>query len=180
MFQIKTKRLILRDLLESDLNDMYKLGSDERVIKHMEFIKFDSVQKTKDWLLESIKNNKSKPRNAYILAITEVNSAEFIGWIGIGKPSSKGKGDLDFGYALLPEFWGKGYASEALAALLNYCIELPNVNVITGDCDIANVGSKKVMEKAGMYLLCYLDKDDNPTQDEAKYDGIRFKFKKQY
>jgi RimJ/RimL family protein N-acetyltransferase len=59
-------------------------------------------------------------------------------------------GVLDFGYALLPVYWGKGYATEALSAIIHFAFEKLNVEQIYGECDFNNPALARVMEKAGL------------------------------
>lgn len=60
---------------------------------------------------------------------------------------------MDFGYAILPEFTDKGYATEALTALISYCFNNLKVKKIFGDCIVTNIASQKVMLKAGLKLF---------------------------
>jgi [ribosomal protein S5]-alanine N-acetyltransferase len=59
-------------------------------------------------------------------------------------------GDLDFGYALAQDKWGKGYMTEALDALLTFAFETLSANRIFAECETQNIGSFRVMEKARM------------------------------
>ena len=56
----------------------------------------------------------------------------------------------DFGYALNGHFWRRGYMTEALGAVLAYEFEVPGTLRIFATCETENIGSARVMEKAGM------------------------------
>jgi RimJ/RimL family protein N-acetyltransferase len=137
---------------------MCSLSLDPEITKFIDYIKFKDVTQVNDWLQSRIKSNSEIPRQSYNLAVVEKSSGNMIGWIGIGEPSDKSTADLDFGYALLREYWGKGYASEALGALITFCFKELKVHKISGDCDSENIGSIKVMEKVGMKFE--YDKED--------------------
>jgi RimJ/RimL family protein N-acetyltransferase len=96
-------------------------------------------------------HNLLLPRQSYNLAIVLQAKNEVIGWIGIGQADEEEYGDLSFGYGLLPEHWGKGYATEALVAIIRLAFdEYTEAEKICGECDIENHASVRVMEKAGL------------------------------
>ncbi|RYZ72972.1 MAG: N-acetyltransferase [Lysobacteraceae bacterium] len=57
--------------------------------------------------------------------------------------------DVDLGYALLPAFWGRGYAAEAAAAVLADARARLGLSRIVAITDPANQGSIRVLEKLG-------------------------------
>jgi RimJ/RimL family protein N-acetyltransferase len=58
--------------------------------------------------------------------------------------------DVDIGYALLPRFWSKGYASEAAQATLAYARDVVGLKRVVAITDPANAGSIRVLEKLGL------------------------------
>ncbi|WKZ30941.1 MAG: GNAT family N-acetyltransferase [Candidatus Dojkabacteria bacterium] len=48
------------------------------------------------------------------------------------------------------EYQGKGYATEALNRLIEFCFSLEGVHKIFGECDKENIASQRIMEKCGM------------------------------
>lgn len=68
---------------------------------------------------------------------------------------SKREGELypivpDLGFAFLPEYTGKGYATEAARGLLEYAHREIGLDVIFGFTDPDNTASRKLMERAGL------------------------------
>ena len=55
-----------------------------------------------------------------------------------------------FGYVLAREFWGRGYAAEALRHLVEWALAQPEIYRAWAFCDVENPASARVMEKAGM------------------------------
>jgi ribosomal-protein-alanine N-acetyltransferase len=152
MFEVKTQRLALRDLLKEDQQVMHRLRSDPDVIRHMEYLRSDTAAETWTWILETIEHNSLNPRQSYNLVIKRRSDNRILGWIGIGQATGELPGVLDFGYALLPEFWGQGFATEALSAVLRIGFESLGADRIFGECDPNNPASGRVMEKAGMSM----------------------------
>ncbi len=56
----------------------------------------------------------------------------------------------DVGYVVAKSEWGKGYATEALLAVIDAGLALPGVDRVAAVCDVENLASARVMEKAGM------------------------------
>ena len=175
MFNLKTTRLILRDLEESDWSDFHTFSTDPEVTRYNGFIKTEHEEETRQWLREAIHHNQQRPRLAYSLAVVRRSDERMIGWIGIGRPSAAKVewGDLDFGYALNRRFWGQGYMSEALQGLLAFCFQALGADKIFGECAAANPASARVMEKAGLrFEAQWLDRDQ---QTEAVTETWRYR-----
>lgn len=159
-FQINSERLLLRDLREDDLEAMCKLCLNPKITRYMDYIAKKDRDEVLKWIQEFIKHNNAVPRHSYNLVVVEKESGEMVGWIGIGKPDDKDKGDLDFGYAILEEHQGKGYGTEALNTLIEFCFGLAGVHKIFGECDKENVASQRIMQKCGMRCEREVKEDD--------------------
>ncbi len=149
---VETDRLYLRDLNKSDLRDLGELCFDTKVTKYLDYIRFKNITEVRTWLNDKIFYNQENPRHSFNLAIIDKLSSAFLGWIGIGEPSDQSSCDLDFGFAIKLKYWRKGYASEALAAIIDYSFKNLPVHVICGECNKGNVASNKVMQKVGLRL----------------------------
>lgn len=57
---------------------------------------------------------------------------------------------LEIGYGMARTHWDKGYMTEALRAVINWAFTQPDVYRVQALCDVDNIGSARVMEKAGM------------------------------
>jgi RimJ/RimL family protein N-acetyltransferase len=82
-------------------------------------------------------------------------------------------GDNEVGYMFHPSSWGKGYATEALAAYLRaYFEKFPREELVVAKTDVTNAGSRKVAEKVG-FVEVRREVFDNPTlgtQDTVVYE----------
>lgn len=90
-----------------------------------------------------------RPFGAYEIRLREDGHA--IGGVGFhGVPDDRGQ--VTIGYGLIPAMRGKGYASEALRALLELA-RAAGVASVKGDADLDNAASQHVMAAADMRLV---------------------------
>jgi ribosomal-protein-alanine N-acetyltransferase len=165
MFKLETERLILRDLEIDDLKLFYDMSIEEKITNYQKW--FLGKNDYKQWVENSIDHNKRIPRFAYNLTIVLKNNGKAIGWIGWGTDDLK-KREYNFGYSLLPEYWNKGFMTEALKCGVDYMFNKLNANIISGNCVGDNIGSARVMEKAGLLLTKEWEEVNNETNKIEK------------
>ncbi len=156
-FYIETERLILREVLETDVDGFFELDSDPLVHKYLG----NKPIKTK----EEAKNNLTFIREQYKehgigrFAVIEKSSGNFTGWSGL--KFNKGEKELlngftnfiDIGYRLLPKYWGKGYATESSLACLEYGFKEMKYDHIYGAALLDNIASNKILKKIGLDFI---------------------------
>ncbi|MBL1220357.1 GNAT family N-acetyltransferase [Chryseobacterium sp. L7] len=67
---------------------------------------------------------------------------------------------IEIGYTLSKKYWGKGIATKVSRALVNYCFSNTDGNEVVAVTDLDNLGSQKVLEKAGFKRLENLKRAD--------------------
>lgn len=112
---------------------------------------------TKAFIRRAVAFHLSKPRKHYELAIILKETGKLIGGCGIEKRSARKEGVI--GYCLNRAYWGRGYGTEATRALIAFGFTRLALHRIFALCDPANVGSNRVLEKAGMTLEGHLRED---------------------
>ena len=60
---------------------------------------------------------------------------------------------IGVGFSIVRACWGKGYATEALKAVLSYLTENESISCVSAWCAAENIASRRVLEKAGMQLV---------------------------
>jgi ribosomal-protein-alanine N-acetyltransferase len=80
------------------------------------------------------------------------DTGEFIGWTGLKLESSADSNErfYDVGYQLMPEFWGKGYATEATMFFLDYAFNTLQAQEVNAYAHTTNKASVRVLEKCGL------------------------------
>ena len=148
---LETERLILRDYIESDFENYYRLKSDTKTMYYLQDIQLHSVKEAKEDFANVLADMKSHERKFYFLHIELKESREQIGSIGYTVTGNTPVGKLvHMGYFTYPKFWGRGYTSEALKKVIEYAFTVDNVYRITTGCLAENIGSERVMQKCGM------------------------------
>lgn len=87
---------------------------------------------------------------------------EFIGWCGL--KALPERQEIDLGYRFFPLAWGKGYATEAARATLQYGFEKLGLPRIVGRAMPGNRASWRVLEKCGMRFLYEEVVDEHPAR----------------
>ena len=116
-----------------------------------EFMKFrfSTPQEATDafaWLIDL--QGRPEPQDLVYWAVATSDDECFVGWAGLGRTPADRSAEL--GWFLLPAYWGRGYATEATGLLLRYGVDALGSERMVATCDPENIGSKRVLEKAGM------------------------------
>lgn len=144
---IKTTRLILRPIQESDMEAIHEYAGD-REITMMMFLPNETKSETEKFVYDSIaewKNENPKDREFVIVYKDNV-----IG--GINLESCNEERIYEIGWIVNKNYRGKGIASEAARALVEYAFDFLGARKIIAHCDSKNKASEKVMMKIGMQL----------------------------
>ena len=153
--EIETEKLILRKLTVNDAEEAYKNWcSSYNVSKYVMWKKHENIEETKKLFKMWEKEYEDLTTFRWIVELKETN--ELIGTIDVASKRYLSFGTCEIGYCYGEKFWGKGYGTEALKAVIKYLFEKCDAKVIYADFMKNNPGSGKVMEKSGMTFEGYL------------------------
>jgi len=146
--RIETERLVLRHWQADDIDVFHRLNHDDAVMRYFPF------RRTRAQSAEmlSLIGDLIDDNGFGWAAVSLKDSGEAIGFAGLSRVHF----DTDFapaveiGWRLLPEYWGKGYASEAARALLAHGFEDLGLEEIVSFAAKDNHASTAVMERIGM------------------------------
>ena len=144
---LETERLILRKVTTEDMEDMHLYGSDEEIVSCCKVSNYYRCSDTKafiDFVLNKYENKQVSP-----WGIEYKENGKFIGTIDFvwWQPNHK---IAEIGYVISKEYWGKGLTTEVAKEIIKFGFEEMDLVRIQARCDIENIGSARVMEKAGM------------------------------
>jgi len=142
-FDIETERLVIRGLVDDDWQDLQRIGGVPEVARNMRNVKAPWAKAdVKAWL------NMSKWRGGvgFRPAVT-LHDGTLIGVLGIG-------GDPETcAYLLGKDYWGKGYATEAMAAFLDDIFQRFSCSEIRASHFDDNPASGRVLAKLGFEIV---------------------------
>lgn len=152
MEQIETARLILRKLRREDVDDYYaRLGSSEAVTRYMLWQPHRDLSESVASIEKALRRYEAG--GCYRWGIAQKEDGRIIGVIELLK-FDEAVNTCSFAYMLAEDFWGMGYGTEALQAVLAFAFEKLGVSAVEADHFEENTGSGAVMRKVGM-KYCY-------------------------
>lgn len=142
---IETERLVLRIPSVADAEAIFNsYAHDAKVTRYLTWRPHTRIQETKDLLANYVAAWAKNERFPYVIIIKA--TGEVAGMIGIRIIHFK----ADIGYVLSAQFWGKGFATEALRSLVEWALSQDSIYRVWALCDVDNLTSARVLEKAGM------------------------------
>ncbi len=143
---IETDRLLLREIIPEDKEDLFTLHSDPEVQKYTGETVVESMEEMEEAIEERIDHYRQFGFGRWATFLKD--GMQFVGWAGLlYLPEFD---EIDLGYRFLPQYWGKGIATEVSHAILKYGFETLNLKRIIAIAMKENKASIRVMEKVGM------------------------------
>jgi [ribosomal protein S5]-alanine N-acetyltransferase len=150
LLEIVTGRLILRDFVADDLDDMLAYQSDPRYLRYYSAERAERIAEDASRLLQRfLAAQEKQPRTAFQLAMALRESGRLIGNAGVRMASADAT-EGDMGCEIAPDYWNRGYATEAMRSMLAFGFEQLGLHRISASTMAANVGAWRVLEKLGM------------------------------
>lgn len=145
--KINTDRFDLREITVEDISSIHQLNSIPEIDKFNTLGLPESILDTENLIQPLLEAQKETPRLRYIWAI-ENNQNNFMGLVGVnfGKQNYK---SAEIWYKLNPDYWNKGYATEVVKQILNFCFKNLKLHRVIAGCAIENIASIRVLEKTG-------------------------------
>jgi RimJ/RimL family protein N-acetyltransferase len=143
---LETERLLLRKFTHEDLEKLIELRSEDEVIKYLGGRRLQNP--------EAITKRMQVYIECYekfgfgVCATIWKETGEMIGWSGL--MPLEDTGEIEVGYGMIKEFWGKGIGFECARAWLEFGFETAGLERIVAVAAPQNTGSWRIMEKCGM------------------------------
>jgi ribosomal-protein-alanine N-acetyltransferase len=164
---LETERLILRRYKESDIDAIYEIITDNRLSKYITYPPYTKEQELeciKKWIEEADINKKEK----WVIELK--STKEIIGNIDVNTVVEK-HNYCNVGYSIRYNYWGNGYAAEALTAVSDYLLD-SNYTLVECSCNELNTQSSKVMIKAGFKKDGYIA--NRRLNKDGTYSGVEY------
>ena len=143
---IQTTRCELSTLQSADWDLVVKLYTDAEVRRFLGgIVDLETIRLRFQRMLEFERQTQH-----WVIRVKKNNSLVGIGIVSLGKHHNNI--DTEISYQLLPEWWGKGYGTEAVQAVLTHALMVLGLPRVIAETQIANIASCRLLERMGMRL----------------------------
>lgn len=149
MILLRTSRLQLRPLQESELAAFAAYRSDPEVARYQSWSAPYSLEQARVFLKDMNRAQPGTPGHWFQLAIERQTQPGLIGDCAF-QVLQDDERQAQIGYTLARPFQKQGYAAEAVRALLDFLFSEYGLHRITAVCDALNVPSARLLERIGM------------------------------
>jgi RimJ/RimL family protein N-acetyltransferase len=172
-FRLTSERLVLRQIVESDLLALFSIFSNAEVMRYWSSPPMADITDARQMLLNIQGNYRN--RSALQLGIERKNDQALIGTCTLHNLHLQSR-RAEIGYALGRPYWRQGYMLEALHALIEYAFESLGLNRLEADIDPRNTASEKTLARLGFAKEGYLRQRwivNEEKSDSAFYGLLR-------
>jgi [ribosomal protein S5]-alanine N-acetyltransferase len=169
---LRTDRLVLRPLRETDAEALFAIFSDARVMRYWSTPAWTSHDPARDMIAADLAQTT---RDHLRLGIELAESGHLIGTCSLFSINFTCR-RAEVGYGLGSFAWGQGYMHEALRALLDFGFGELDLNRIEADIDPRNSASARTLERLGFSREGYLRERwivGDEVSDTALYGLLR-------
>lgn len=166
--ELKTRRLVLRPLGTECLQTVHAYASDLENTKYMMHLPNETIEETLEFLKSAEAEWKKEAPSFYEFAV--LYEGRQIGAVSVCLRDAAGEAGPsgELGWVFHKDYWGRGFAGEAAAALVAYCIGTLHIRHFIAHCDAENRGSYRIMEKLGMTRTAVSHDRKNRASDETR------------
>lgn len=142
---LKTARLVLRPPVLDDADAIFrKYAQDPEVTKYLVWRPHESIVATRAFIRRCIRCRKDG--TAFPWVVARQHDDELAGMLELRIDGFR----ADLGYVIAQKYWGNGYATEVTKAMVEWALLQQGIYRVWATCDIENLASARVLEKAGM------------------------------
>lgn len=148
---ITTERLVLRRSRPEDAKAISKYRTDPEVNRYQGWERTDPDGVRAE--IEQMSRRAPGEAGGWVqLSVEEREHGRLVGDVGLS-PADEEPGVIKVGYTIAPDFQGRGYATEAVGALIDYAFDTLGADVVRAYASVENVPSTRVAENVGMGLV---------------------------
>ncbi|MEP7170809.1 MAG: GNAT family N-acetyltransferase [Bacteroidota bacterium] len=172
---LETERLFFRQINANDVQDVFELRTNERVIKYSDRPKMKNIQEAVEMIKKISTSYGNNEGIAWAMEMKETKkTAGHITYWRIIKEHHR----AEIGYALLPDYWGKGIMTEAINKIIEFGFSEMKLHSIEANVNPANLPSIKLLERTGFKREAYFKENyffEGRFLDSAIYSLINNK-----
>ena len=176
MPRLESERLKFRAIKRSDIDDMFEYSKRSETSEYLLWSPHQTIYTTQGLIDVILSKYKAGEYNDWAIVLKKTN--KMIGTCGFTNIDDENK-VVEIGYVLNPDFWGNGYATEAVKTIMKFAFEELDANRIEAKFIKGNDASLAVMKKVGMTFEGY-HRDAIISKGKFKTVGIASILKKEY
>ncbi len=144
--RLETERLRLRPVADADADALFELHSSPHVLRYWDSPPWTERSRVERFLrtCRALEQEGTGVR----LVVERASDGAFLGWCTVQEWNREFR-SASLGYCLAEAAWGKGYATEAAAALLTWAFQELDLHRVQAEVDTRNGASARVLEKLG-------------------------------
>lgn len=164
LFDATTDRLHLREFVIKDATDIFVLNSNPEMTRYQSWDPLKEEQQAVRWVESATKAQLENPRTSFALVVASKEDGTFMG--NIGAEVDYENLTTEVWYSMVPKFHSKGYAREAMTAMLPL---LPVDHTFEIECDPKNTPSRKLAEYLGFQEIYH---QENVSECKGGWVGV--------
>ena len=145
---ITTARLVLRRLRGQDWKDLLEFLSDEEMFRLLEGRPLDEEQITR-WLESDNHVRLTTTNQPFCFGMQEQATGKLIGYVSLSHAEPQ-LSQATLSVMVNRQYQRKGFAAEAVTAVLNFCFQAAGLHRVAAFCDSRNSAAGRLFEKCGM------------------------------
>ena len=170
--ELWTDNLILRRYHPEDAEQLYqRFGTDPEMVRYSGWNPYATLKMAQETVHRFIESYSDIHAYSWVMDVDDV----VVGTIGAYDYAHD---QIEVGFSVDRGWQGRGFATEALRKVLAYLTENEGIPCVTAWCAAENIGSRRVLEKAGMELV-HIEKDGLSVGDKT-YDKLSFVYKAEH
>jgi len=150
--EFESERLLFRKILLSNAKDLFLIRTNDDVMQYLDVVRFESIGDAEKWIYSVSESYDNE--TGIMWGIVEKLSNSFVGYFGFWRMIPE-HCRAEIGYALKPEYWGKGYMYETINRMVRFGFDEMKLHSIEANVNPANEKSKRVLEKIGFKMEAY-------------------------
>lgn len=143
---LRTDRMVLRPFADTDADAIWALQSDAHVLRYWDAPPWTERSRAERFL--RVCREMAEEGSGVRLAMEGVADGGFLGWCTLTRWNPEHR-SASVGYCLAEAAWGRGLATEAVAALLGWAFDTLDLNRVQAEVDTRNPPSARVLAKLG-------------------------------
>lgn len=143
---LATERLILRAPRLADAETLAGLANDRRIAENTARIPHPYAVADAKSFIAAV----TAPASAETVFVATLSDGDILGVCGFGGPSAE---EPELGYWFGAPYWGQGYTTEAVRAVVDYAFTECNHDVLLAGARVSNPASRRVLEKCGFQWI---------------------------